>query len=110
MFKEQIEEGVALVDLDVKEQVAFGARELGVNEGGGFERKGVPVENGGEFRREMVFEKGAGVLRGGEGGFEQLVVGLMDTVLRHMWCLYVVSPKESDGPNGGDAGDCAKSI
>ena len=97
MFEEQVEKGVALLDFDVEKQVALGARELGIYEGGGFEAKGAPVEGGGEFRGKMVFEKGARIFRGGKGGFEQFVVGLMDAVLGHeQRAGIVVLPKDSD--------------
>ena len=83
MFEKQIEEGVALVEGDVKEQIALGTGELWVDEGAGFEREGSPVESGGDFFGEMVFKEGTGVLRDGESGLEELVVGLMNWVLRH---------------------------
>ena len=83
MFEEQVKEGVALVEGDVEKQIALRTGELWVDEGAGFEGKGSPVESGGDFFGEMVFKEGTGVLRDGESGLKEFVVGLMNWVLRH---------------------------
>jgi hypothetical protein len=57
VFKEQVEESFALLELDAKEQVALGGGELGVNKGGRFEGEGAPVDGLGECGREVVLKK-----------------------------------------------------
>ena len=78
MFKEEVEEGIRVLEFEVEEEVALRGGELGVDEGSRLEGECVPSDGMAELGWEMVLEEGARVLGLGEGGFEEFVVGLME--------------------------------